>query len=386
MSFGSQEILSGYFNNQQALSIRLGGGLLKNFFDFTADFSAQAYRTRAGATTYSGMFYNRLPAPTTSAGLTIPDNLDNINRAYIGLNDPDLRNVNTGTSNYASLVKEVVEVADLPAGAKAYFEGLSLVWPVERVFRLQNPTGGIILFQSLSASITSGSKCASAYVYKITGSITVRTGGGATSGNTLTDNTGGRLSATDAGTVVQVGVGAGGECYVAGFMLNEGTTPGTYIDADQIRNRIEPRDTSFLSAEGGLIVCRVLWPVEGTGGGDEVFGLANSDRSTVLRCTINWVNAGDVTLSLDNGTTTENISSLPTWAPDKPVTIAAYYTATGEIKLSVDGADLKSAASGIDASGLTRLRVGGAFSRTFQHNSSFLGGNLELFAYRGGVI
>ncbi len=351
-------------------------------FDFVADFTTGAYLTKVAgrhvAMGYGAMFHPRLPEPLSGAGLAVPDSASATNKCLIGANDTDFQ----GVLSANDLTATIVEVADLPSDVAQYFGGLGF----ERVFHLVNEVGGTETMQSISDAVADGERTASAYVWAVSGTCKVSTGASPHSDAAVLGG-GARISATanavGAGAA-SMRVGAGGACYVAGIMLEEGAAVSPYEDAYQIRNRVEPRATIVGGA--GTILCQVLLPVDQSTGSAEIFGLSNAAGDTVLRCVINWDSGGSIVLTADDGTTSGNANRSSTWTPTVPTLIAASYDAAGVVSLSTNGSPVETVATGVDLSGLERLRIGGGFSATFQHQTKFLDGNVAFFAYKGEAL
>lgn len=107
-----------------------------------------------------------------TGGLVIDPERPVRNLCFVSVNDPHLTFFSPLSSDSTL---EVVEVAYLPAGPRAYFSGLTLAGrPVARVWRARCPNSTFKTFGALCDAILPGTSYAvSAYVYATAGSVQV---------------------------------------------------------------------------------------------------------------------------------------------------------------------------------------------------------------------
>lgn len=354
--------------------------------DMIADFGRNAYRTRDGGQLILGdrgdvLHVQRWEEDDSLGrdGLTYSSAATK-NKCLAGLNDPHL----DGWANDGGIIT-VVEVADLPAGPRAYFQGI-LGGEVKRVFVADNSGGGsTVNCTTASAGMNTSEHTASVYAMAVgaDGQLGVQNGGltdiVADAAGARTETTVSSPSATDG---LRIRAKAGATVYFAAPQLEEAASATAYTEAALIRNRVEPVDMTFVSFPA-LITCE-FFSTSVSGSNNPVFTAFDPDADIYINARIIWASSilyVEVTDGTDN-----NAVSLPlAYSPDAPMILAVHIDASGGITASMNGGVEKADATNtFTMTGIDRLFCGcNSNPGSGVQPIDFLDGSIRHFSFEG---
>jgi hypothetical protein len=355
---------------------------------YLADFRRGVYADLTGAAPqlldFADLFAgNNAP---TGEGLEFTS-AQTVNKCLAGLNDQTTRAVAAASASTIT----VVEVADLPSGPRAYFEGLTLDGqPVRRVFRATSSVTSNPRFFGDTGN--TNSHTASAYVYVVSGSVAISIQNQTPFSANAPVGSGARISttATPGGTTNRLSLRCSGTCdvYFCAPQLEEAGAMSNYVQNSGAR---QATTLAALSTFGpGSFFLRFRFP-EAKSSGDEIIFIAR-ETTRIVRLTMQWGSGRLVAVASDSATGT-NISSgegnMTSWAPEQSITAAVSLSATGRIGLSVDGgtpqySDTHTVALGVPAN----LFLGASFNATIENAVPGTHADviIEQFAWGGPVI